>query len=349
MKKILMLSCIIAGSVCSFAQTGNYAAGTNAGNTGSYNYNTSVGHSAGDFITSHNGSYFGYEAGGLVTNAAGSFFGYQSGKSNTGSSNSFFGSKTGTASTGGSNMFAGFEAGMANTSGSSGVFIGYRAGYANTTGASNTFIGYRAGYSNATGIGNVFIGANAGYNETGSNKLFIENSSGATPLIYGDFSTNSVGINTATPGSYTLNVNGTLNASNLHVAGEPYLASQWTTTSSNLSYAAGGISVGTTTLPTGYKLAVGGKLIAEEVVVQLQASWPDYVFETDYMLRPIEELELYINQHKHLPGVPSAREIKDNGISVGEMNTIMMEKIEELTLYIIELKKEVELLKKNVN
>ncbi|MDY0237070.1 MAG: hypothetical protein RBR71_13675 [Gudongella sp.] len=95
----------------------------------------------------------------------------------------------------------------------------------------------------------------------------------------------------------------------------------------------------------GYKLAVKGKIIAEEVVVKLHENWPDYVFSPNYTLRPLSEVEEHISNHGHLPEVPSAQQVHEDGISVGEMNAILLRKVEELTLYVIELKKEVEELK----
>jgi hypothetical protein len=97
-----------------------------------------------------------------------------------------------------------------------------------------------------------------------------------------------------------------------------------------------------------YKLAVSGKVICEEVRVKLASSgWPDYVFANNYQLPPLTEVEKFIDQHKHLPNVPSAEEVEKDGIAVGDMQKRMMEKIEELTLYVIELQKQVNLLKKN--
>lgn len=94
-------------------------------------------------------------------------------------------------------------------------------------------------------------------------------------------------------------------------------------------------------IATGYSLSVVGKVIAEEVKVQLSASWPDYVFDEGYKLMPIEDLEKSIRQNKHLPNIPSAAEVTTaNGIQLGEMNRKLVEKVEELTLYIIQLKKE---------
>ncbi len=104
----------------------------------------------------------------------------------------------------------------------------------------------------------------------------------------------------------------------------------------------------------GYKLRVQGKIIAEELRVTLVGSWPDYVFDDAYKLPTLENLEKYIQTNKHLPNVPAAAEVEKSGIAVGEMQTKMMEKIEELTLYILQLKKEntemkvsIEVLKKN--
>jgi hypothetical protein len=84
--------------------------------------------------------------------------------------------------------------------------------------------------------------------------------------------------------------------------------------------------------------------------VQLSTSWPDYVFADDYRLMPIEDLEKSIRQHKHLPNIPSAAEVTaEKGIVLGEMNRKLLEKVEELTLYIIQLKKENNSLEQRLN
>ncbi len=105
----------------------------------------------------------------------------------------------------------------------------------------------------------------------------------------------------------------------------------------------GNVYIGTSTPTTasGYKLMVDGGVVCEEVLVEDKGSWPDYVFEKDYDLMPIEEVAQHIEEKKHLPGVPSAAEITENGgVKLGEMQRITMEKVEELTLYLIELKKQ---------
>ena len=105
------------------------------------------------------------------------------------------------------------------------------------------------------------------------------------------------------------------------------------------SYFIGGnIGIGTTN-PGQYKLAIEGKLGARKVVVT-QASWADYVFEPSYKLPSLKEVEAFIKLNKHLPDVPSAKEVEKNGLDVGEGQAILLKKIEELTLYVIGIKKE---------
>lgn len=100
-----------------------------------------------------------------------------------------------------------------------------------------------------------------------------------------------------------------------------------------------------------YMLAVEGKIVAKEIIVTIDNwnTWPDYVFKSGYKLMPLTEVEESIKQNGHLPGVPSALDIKENGINVAEVQTKLLEKIEELTLYMIEMKKENELLKQEIN
>jgi len=94
-----------------------------------------------------------------------------------------------------------------------------------------------------------------------------------------------------------------------------------------------------------YKLTVTGKVICEEVKVKLSGAWPDYVFDKKHKLPTLSYIEEFINKNKHLPNIPSAAEVEKNGIEVGDMQKKMMEKIEELTLYIIGLQKQIDVLK----
>jgi len=110
--------------------------------------------------------------------------------------------------------------------------------------------------------------------------------------------------------------------------------------------AGGNVSIGTSAVASGYKLSINGKAICEELKVQLSGNWPDYVFRKEYNLMPLSQLEQFINTNQHLPNIPKASEIEKSGIEVGDMQKRMMEKIEELTLYIIDLQKQVEELKR---
>lgn len=106
----------------------------------------------------------------------------------------------------------------------------------------------------------------------------------------------------------------------------------------------GNVGIGTSN-PT-YKLSVNGNIRSKEVVVE--SGWADYVFEKDYQLTSLKETEEFILANKHLPGIPSAKEIQDNGLALGEVQKKMMAKIEELTLHLIALQKELELMKKKL-
>lgn len=108
------------------------------------------------------------------------------------------------------------------------------------------------------------------------------------------------------------------------------------------------VTIGQITPATGYKLSVGGKAICEELKVQLQGNWPDYVFKKDYQLKSFDELRSFIQQNNHLPNIPKASELEKTGIEVGEMQRKMMEKIEELTLYILQLEQQVQEMKKQL-
>jgi len=101
------------------------------------------------------------------------------------------------------------------------------------------------------------------------------------------------------------------------------------------------IQIGSRPLPSGYKLGVSGKIIAEEINVQLSASWPDYVFSDEYILMPLTELSTYVRKYKHLPDVPDAAEVEKSGLELGEINAVLLKKIEELTLYLIEQDKKI--------
>jgi hypothetical protein len=105
----------------------------------------------------------------------------------------------------------------------------------------------------------------------------------------------------------------------------------------------GNLGIGTT--PTGtYKLQVEGTIGARKIQVK-SGTWADFVFQPDYQLAPLSEVATYIKTNQHLPGIPTAEDVKKDGVDVGEMNKLLLQKVEELTLYMIEMKKEIEQLK----
>ena len=104
----------------------------------------------------------------------------------------------------------------------------------------------------------------------------------------------------------------------------------------------GNVGIGTTT--PDYKLDVDGTIRAHEILVNLNEG-ADYVFAPEYNLRPLDEVETFIKENQHLPDVPSADEYRQNGASLSEMNNLLLQKIEELTLYMIDQKKELDAVK----
>lgn len=110
----------------------------------------------------------------------------------------------------------------------------------------------------------------------------------------------------------------------------------------------GAVGIGTTGIASGVKLQVGGKVKCQEVEVAV-TPWPDHVFKAGYSLLPLNEVEAYVNANKHLPGVPSEEEVAANGVNVGSMNATLLQKVEELTLYMINLQKENDALKVRVS
>ncbi|MDN5215683.1 hypothetical protein QQ020_26635 [Fulvivirgaceae bacterium BMA12] len=107
----------------------------------------------------------------------------------------------------------------------------------------------------------------------------------------------------------------------------------------------GNVGIGSIT-PGAYKLAVNGKIRAKEV--KIETGWSDFVFEDDYELPTLAEVESFIKANKHLPEIPSAKEVAENGVNVGEMESKLLQKIEELTLYIIEQEKRIKKLEAGI-
>jgi hypothetical protein len=91
-------------------------------------------------------------------------------------------------------------------------------------------------------------------------------------------------------------------------------------------------------------VSVNGKIMCEELKVQDSGSWPDYVFDKSYQLNSLHEVEKYIEENNHLPGIPNACTVEENGVEIGNMQKLLLQKIEELTLYMIDADKRIKAL-----
>lgn len=287
--------------------------------------NSFLGRSSGRYNTegSHN-TFSGFSSGfrnaiGNYNTFSGSYAGYEN---TEGSSNTAVGYRAGFGNvTGNNNIFLGRSSGYFNTIGNYNTFSGSYAGYHNTEGESNTAIGYRAGFENETGIQNTFLGRSSGYNSKGRGNVFIGYNTGFNEL--GDNKLIIDNSSTDTPLIY-----GDFSANKVVFNGD----------------------IGISTTDTfDYKLAVAGTtgIIAEKVTVKLKGQWPDYVFNKEYELPTLKEVEKHINKKGHLQNIPSTKDMKESdGIDLGGMNIKLLEKIEELTLYTIQQEKEILELKK---
>jgi hypothetical protein len=112
----------------------------------------------------------------------------------------------------------------------------------------------------------------------------------------------------------------------------------------------GQVGIGTLIVPGTHKLAVGGSIIAEEVLIKLKTAWPDFVFAKNYNLKPLAEVEQFVKANNHLPEIPSAKEVEaKGGQELGEMNRLLLKKVEELTLYLIDQNKKLENQQKEID
>ncbi|WP_420571785.1 hypothetical protein [Kordia sp.] len=257
-----------------------------------------------------NNSYFGY----AIQTSSGNnnvAMGHRVGNNNSSSANTNTSIGYESGLIGSRNVFFGAETGDQLSQGSKNVFIGNCSscntfGYANQ----NVFIGDRTGsWSQGNTQGNVFIGYSVGNqvgtNGTNNNKLLIDNNLTTTTLIYGDFASDKLGINTK-------NLPNSLNGEDL----------------------------------SNYSLYIKGGLLTEQL--RTQTGWADYVFEKDYQLMSLENVEAFIKENGHLPNVPSAEAVQKSGIELGDIKRVQQEKIEELTLYIIDLNEQLQAIKAEI-
>lgn len=256
---------------------------------------------------------------------------------------------------------------LRQSTGDSGITLeGGPPGTAVTLWQPGSTIGLRLGAATAAGGGEVSV-RNGGGSETieiigaetsntGGQITVRESDGTATIVLDGEFNdadggarvglstgdgTSTIGMQ-ANGGDATLTGGGILRlgplaGANLVFDGNELLARDNGGTSTLFLNASGGaVAIGTTQPAAGYRLSVNGAVICTELVVQEPGDWPDYVFADDYELMPLEKVEQEIRAHRHLPGVPSAAEVREGGVSLGSMQARLLEKVEELTLYMLD-------------
>ncbi|WP_020598209.1 hypothetical protein [Spirosoma panaciterrae] len=359
----LLANCLFAGAVYaqttvilnapvqSGSATGQFNTVVGSGNAGaalslSATNNTFVGYDAGSGTVSGGGNTFVGSASGFVATSGNqnTFVGTASGYASlTASSNTFVGNQAGFGTTSDGNTFIGSCAGLANTSGLNNVFVGACTGGGNQTGSNNTIVGRGAGPATFNSDNNVFLGYNTGHNDRGRGNTFLGTEAdvlasseplfNATAIGYGA----RVGISNALVLGNRANVGvGTSSpTTRLHVVGE--------------NAGESGLRLETLTeqsqpvVSTSKFLTVNaiGEVVLGRPRLQINSpdQWADRVFTRNYQLRSLTQTERYIRQHGHLPDMPSAETVQKEGVDLVQMNALLLQKVEELTLHVIRLEK----------
>ena len=339
------------------------------------NSNTMIGGNAGASNTIGEGNFFmGYGAGFknvsgnnniFMGKAAGTenisgeyntLVGFQAGANSTLTGNTMLGANTGYNVTGTNNVLIGAGSGFNSTTGSNNVFMGNNAGLSNGSGSNNTYLGNvaggAAGISNATAIGanssvatsNTIVLGNAATTVTGTglaaglSGLKFANITSASAA--GTGGANKVLSVDATGNVILVGLTATSGTVGTTAVGGP-VAENWKEADGYLyNNSTNGVVIKGTGLD-GNSLIVKGGVLSKEVNVKVEGSesWPDYVFKPNYKRMTLGEVEKFISINGHLPNIPSATEMVATGNNLGKTDVKLLEKVEELTLYLLEMKK----------
>lgn len=193
-----------------------------------------------------------------------------------------------------------------------------------------------------------------GGGDQGDYKLQIEQ--GADPkglLLYGNSSVNIKMVDSTASNISTGFITATQQGLNFDATGLNAGITFSTNSNKRMRVDSTGLLVGTDSsdwnalhVPEDFIAAFDGKFISEGIRILPSSQWPDFVFSPEYKLTPLSELQKSIDEHKHLPGIPKAEEIQNEGIDVANMQSLLLQKVEELTLYLIEQEKQIEVLQK---
>jgi len=290
------------------------------------------------------------------------FVGKDAGKVNSmGIGNTFLGSSVGSSNSDGDhNTYVGLQAGLINN-GDQNVMIGEGAGSEIYSGSQNVLLGSQAGQLGTQSSRNVKVGYQAGKNDFSDDKLYIDNTGSTSPLIFGDFDQNYLTFN-GKVGVYA-NPNAQLHVKSFS-SGPAMRVEVNNITKLLMSenggltiggdfpartpfdglYVDGQVNIGGLSPAVGYKLSVDGKVVCEELRVEDSGDWPDYVFESDYDLMTLSQVDAYIKNEGHLPNIPAAKIVEEEGFDAGDMVKRLLEKIEELTLHTIKQQKQIDAL-----
>ncbi|MEZ0542487.1 hypothetical protein [Fibrella arboris] len=314
--------------------------------------------------TALNNTFVGYDAGsGVISGTANTFVGTSAGQSTT---------------SGSQNTFVGTASGYSSLTTSANTFVGNQSGF-NTSSSGNTFIGSCAGQANTAGLNNVFVGAcSGGGNQTGSNNTIVGN--GAGPASFNSDDNVYFGYNTGRSDRGRGNTLLGTEADVLAGSGPLYNATAIgygaRVRVSNALVLGNGANVGVgTSAPTARLHVVGhqpgesglrletltnqsqpvastpafltvdeqGNVVLGRPRLQIDtpSQWADRVFKRGYRLKSLADVGRFIQKNGHLPDVPSAATVAKEGIDLVHMNALLLQKIEELTLHVIRLEKQV--------
>jgi len=206
-------------------------------------------------------------------------------------------------------------------------------GYTTTVGVGISKLGLGTAYALASGWGTSYVGFNAA-RKAGAWTFDGDGANNGGNAIYGDVGGTMRFVTKLSTGgaNETLSDNDILTRTKMMIKGD------------------GSVVVGNVTTPSGYKLYVETGILTEKVKVAVKNTidWADYVFADDYNLRPLEEVAEFVKKEKHLPGVPSAEAMVNEGLDVAKMDAKLLEKIEELTLYMLQLDRDNKVLRQEV-